>query len=135
MPSASWSLQRAIYDVLIADEPVLALLGGARIYDAVPDNSTFPYLTLGQTSVADWSAGAEAGEEHTLILHVWSRAWGLRETHELMAALRSALHERALTLDGHRLVNLRHEQSEARREADGLTYHGIARFRAVTEPA
>jgi hypothetical protein len=54
--------------------------------------------------------------------------------HEIMQVLRSVLHARDLTLDGHRLVNLRHELSEARREADGETYHGIVRLRAVTEP-
>jgi hypothetical protein len=134
MPSSSWSLQRAIYEVLVADAAMLDLLGGPRIFDAVPDNSAFPYLTLGQSSVNDWSSGSEAGEEHRLTLHVWSRAVGRRETHELMAALRGVLHDRALDLDGHRLVNLRHELSEARREADGVTYHGIVRFRAVTEP-
>jgi len=36
-------------------------------------------------------------------------------------------------LSGHRLINLRHEFSEARRDSDGETFHGIARFRAVTE--
>ena len=51
-----------------------------------------------------------------------------------MAAARAALHGQPLTLDGHRLINLRHEFSEARRTPDGDTYQGIARFRAVTEP-
>ncbi len=134
MPSASWSLQRAIYEVLVADATILGLLGGERIFDAVPDNSAFPYVTIGQASVADWGTGTEAGEEHRLTLHVWSRAAGRRETHELMAALRTTLHDRALVLDGHRLANLRHELSEARREADGITSHGIVRFRAITEP-
>ncbi len=49
--------------------------------------------------------------------------------------MRAALNDQQLSLDGHRLVNLRHELSEARRDPDGETYHGIARFRAVTEPA
>jgi hypothetical protein len=49
--------------------------------------------------------------------------------------VRTALHDQALSLAGHRLVNLRHELSEARREPDGDTTHGIVRYRAVTEPA
>ena len=44
------------------------------------------------------------------------------------------LHEAALTVAGHRLVNLRHELSDAARTNDGETYHGIIRFRAVLEP-
>jgi hypothetical protein len=134
MPSSSWSLQRAIYDAVVADALILDLLGSPRVFDAVPESSVFPYITLGQSSVSDGSTGSEAGEEHRLTLYVWSRAAGRRETHELMAALRAALHDRSLALDGHRLVNLRHELSEARREPDGETFRGLVRFRAVTEP-
>jgi hypothetical protein len=134
MPSSSWSLQRAVYDTLAADAVVTGLLGGPRIFDDVPQKTPFPYVTLGQSIVRDWSTGTETGDEHLLTLHVWSRAEGRREAHELLAALRAVFHETALTLDGHRLVNLRHELTEARREADGETYHGIVRLRAVTEP-
>ena len=133
MPSASWSLQRSIFDALSTSPAVLDLLGSPRIFDDVPQKAAFPYLTLGQSTVRDWSTGSDEGSEHLLTLHVWSRADGRRETHELMAALAAALHDQVLPLDGHRLVNLRHELSEARREPDGETYHGIVRLRAVTE--
>jgi len=51
----------------------------------------------------------------------------------VIAAARDALHDQALALTGHRLINLRHEYSEVRRDNDGETFHGIVRFRAVTE--
>lgn len=134
MPSASFALQQSIYAALAADAALTTLLGAPRIFDDVPQKSDFPYLTLGQSSVRDWSTGTESGDEHILTVHVWSRASGRKQTHEIMGALKSALHNRALTLAGHRLVNLRHEFSDARREPDGETYHGIVRLRAVTEP-
>ena len=134
MPGASWSLQKSIYAALAADPNILGILGAPRIFDDVPQKATFPYLTLGQSTLRDWSTGTEPGAEHLLTLHVWSRAEGRREVHELMTVLQDALHDRALSLEGHRLVNLRHEFSDARREPDGETYHGIVRLRAVTEP-
>lgn len=134
MPSSSWSLQQALYGALAADAGVLAALGGPRLHDDVPQGTDFPYVTLGQSIVTDWSTGTDSGDEHVLTLHVWSRAGGRRQAHEIMGAVRAALHDRALTLAGHRLVNLRHERSEARREPDGDAYHGIVRLRAVTEP-
>lgn len=134
MASSSWALQKSIYETLLQDAGVIGLLGAPRIYDDVPQRSPFPYLTLGQSTLRDWSTGTEEGDEHLLTLHVWSRAEGRHEAHEIMQALREALHDRALVLEGHNLVNLRHELSEARREADGETYHGIVRLRAVTEP-
>ena len=135
MASASLALQSAIFSKLSSDAGVLSALGGARIYDDVPDRSAFPYVTFGQTLERDWSTGTEPGHEHTVTLHVWSRGSGRKETDIVMAAARDALHDQALAMTGFRLVNLRHEFSDARREPDGDTYHGISRYRAVTEVA
>jgi hypothetical protein len=135
MPSASWSLQQSVFAALTANAALTALLGSDRIYDDVPQGAPKPYLTLGQTTVRDWSTGTEEGNEHLVTLHVWSDARGKKEAGEIAEAARSALHDQPLTLVGHRLVNLRHEFSEARRDPDGSTIHAILRFRAVTEPA
>ncbi len=135
MASAGWALQRAIYDRLTTDAGLSALLGGPRIHDDVPRGTEPPYVTLGQSTVRDWSTGGDDGHEHTLTLHVWSRTDGRRQVHEIMGAVRAALHDAALAPTGHRLVNLCQEFAETRRDADGKTYHGLLRFRAVTEEA
>jgi hypothetical protein len=135
MPSASWSLQQSVFAALTADAALTALIGAGRIHDDVPQGTGLPYLTLGHTTERDWSTGSDSGIEHVLTLHVWSGAKGKKEAHEILGAVRTALHDQPLTLTGHRLVNLRHEFSEARRDPDGETVHGLARFRAVTEPA
>jgi hypothetical protein len=139
MSSPAWSLQQAIFAALSADAALTALIGAGRIYDDVPQGTALPYLTLGQTTERDWSTGGDAatddGREHILTLHVWSEGRGKKQAHAIIGAIREALHDRPLALAGHRLVNLRHEFSEARRDADGHTIHGLARFRAVTEPA
>jgi hypothetical protein len=134
MASAGWELQKSVHAALVSHAPLTSLLGGPRVYDDVPRGADYPYLTIGESTLRDWSTGSEEGHEHILTLHVWSRAAGRAETHEIMGVLRSAMHEAALTVSGHRLVNFRHELSDARREADGETYHGVVRYRAVTEP-
>ncbi len=134
MSSASFALQQAMYSKLTTTVALTGLLGGNRVYDDVPVRAEFPYVTFGQTVERDWSTGTEPGSEHTVTLHVWSRAYGRKEADDILDAARAALHDQALTLSGHRLVNLRHEFSDARRDSDGENYHGIARFRAVTEP-
>ena len=134
MSSAGFALQQALHARLTNDPNVVALLGGPRVYDDVPDRAQFPYVTIGQTTERDWSTGSDDGSEHTLTLHVWSRAAGRREANAVISAARTALHDASLVLDGHRLINLRHEFSDARRDPDGETFHGTARFRAVTEP-
>ncbi|MFN3625124.1 MAG: DUF3168 domain-containing protein [Hyphomicrobium sp.] len=134
MASASWALQQAIYASLTSDSALVALLGGERVYDDVPERKMFPYVTFAPTSERDWSTGSDAGTEHGVVLHVWSRGAGRKEALAIMEAVRVRLHDAALTPEDHRLVNLRHESAEVRRDADGETYHGIVRFRAVTEP-
>jgi hypothetical protein len=133
--SAALALQRAIYAALTGDVTLNALMGGQRIYDDVPQREPHPYVSFGQSSAMDWASLGEDGEEHTVTLHVWSRHGGKTEALAIMAAIRNVLHDAALTLDEHRLVNLRHEFSDVRREPDGDTVHGTVRYRAVTEPA
>ena len=134
MPSANAALQAAIFATLAGDPGLTALVGPPRIFDDVPQDAPFPYISFGVSIDRDWSTSTEPGDEHLATLHVWSRARGRREADAILGALRAALHDRALTLDGHRLVNLRHEFSEARADPDSDTYHGIFRLRAVTEP-
>lgn len=132
--SAEWSLQKAVFAALSADAALTSLIGAGRVYDDTPQQAAFPYLTLGQSTARDWGTATEDGAEHVLTVHVWSRAAGKKEAHAAMRAVRQVLHDQPLTLEDHRLVNLRHELSEASRDPDGETVHGIIRFRAVTEP-
>jgi hypothetical protein len=135
MSTAAAALRAAIYDSLLADGALNAALGGPRVYDEPPPSAAFPYVTLGEARVADFSAGADPGEEHQLTLHAWSRQGGHKEAHRIAGALLQALDDAPLSLAGHHLVNLRFAVADVRREADGRTYHALVRFRAVTEPA
>ena len=135
MSSASAALRAAIHDALSADSALTALLGIAKIYDEPPREAVFPYVTLGEARVSDFSTGTEPGEEHQITLHAWSRQGGHREAHLISGALLQALDDAPLTLTDHRLVNLRFAVADVRREADGRTYHALLRFRAMTEPA
>lgn len=134
MTDAGWAVQTAIHAALVADANVTAALGGPRVFDHVPRGRAYPYMTFGQCITRDWSTGDSPGQEHLVVLHVWSRAAGREEVLAILAAARAALHDQVLSLDGHRLVNLRHETSEVRRDPDGETFQGVLRLRAVTEP-
>lgn len=136
MPTAaSAALRAAIHDALTADATLTSLLGGPKVYDEPPRPAVFPYVTLGEARIADFSADDEPSQEHQLTLHAWSRQGGHREAHLIAGALLNALDDAALDLTDHRLINFRFAVADVRREADGRTYHALVRFRAVTEPA
>ncbi len=135
MSSSAAALRAAIHDALAADGALVSMLGGPKIYDEPPRAATYPYVTLGDARVSDFSTGTESGEEHQLTLHAWSRQGGHREAHLIAGALLQALDDAPLSVTGQTLVNMRFSVADIRREADGHTYHAIVRFRAVTEPA
>lgn len=134
MISSALALQQAIVATLANDSGVLAALGGSRIYDDTPQPAAFPYATIGQTTARSADSDLSSTDEHIFTLHIWSRARGRREALAIADAIRLALHDKPLTLTAHKLINLRHDFSDARRERDGDTIHGTVRFRAVTEP-
>lgn len=136
MPTAAAvALRVAVHDALAANAALVDVHGGPKIYDEPPRAAAFPYVTLGEMRIADFSADGELGQEHQLTLHGWSRQGGHREAHLIAGALLQALVDAPLTLADHHLVNLRFAVADVRREADGRTYHALVRFRAVTEPA
>src|SRR4051812_37045815 len=135
MPTAASTARAAVHHALAADAPLVGILGGAKVYDEPPRAAAFPYVTLGETRIADFSAGGDQSEEHQLTLHAWSRQGGHKQAHEIAGALLQALDDAPLPLTDHTLVNLRFAVADIRREADGRTYHALVRFRAVTEPA
>ena len=128
--AASAALRAAVH----ADLALIAALGGPKIYDAPPREAAFPYVTLGETRVADFAAGSEPALKHQLTLHAWSRQGGQREAHVIAGALLQALDDAPLALAGHRLVNFRFSRADVRRESDGRTYRVLVRFRTVREP-
>ncbi len=133
MPAASVELQKAVFVALKANAVISAAVGD-RIHDRAPAKLSFPYLTFGRTSSYDWSTGTEIGTEHLFSIHVWSKAMGKSETLELMAGVEEALRAGNLTPKGHHLVNLTPDFAETRFDEDLSLYHGLLRYRAVTEP-
>ncbi|MFG1247997.1 DUF3168 domain-containing protein [Xanthobacter flavus] len=134
LDSPALALRAAIHATLVTDAALVALLGAPRIHDVPPGDADFPFVTLGEAVVADWSTATEAGTEQALTLHVFSRSGGRAEAFAIAARLQAVLHDAALALEGHRLANLRATTAEVRRESDGRTFHALVRFRAVTEP-
>ncbi len=131
--SAALALQSALIVALRADATLTALLGAEAVYDGAPQGAGFPHVALAELASLDYGDSAGERQEHYATLLVWSRAGGRRQALEIIGAITAALDGAPLTLAGHGLVNLAVERTEARREADGRTWRGLMRLRAVTE--
>ncbi len=133
MADRSVELFAAIFAQLSASPAVTSLIGAGRIHDHVPAGAPLPYVVIGDETAADDGSSLTDGQEHTITVHTWSEAPTSLEVKRLQAAVRTALHEVALTLSAGRCVQIRQEFKETLRDPDGITHHGVQRFRAVTE--
>lgn len=71
-------------------------------------------------------------EQRLLYLSVWSDAVGQAEVKRLNGEVIAALDERPLPLEVGRAVSVRVIQSDAQRDADGVTYQGSITVRVIT---
>jgi hypothetical protein len=132
---SQWPLQQAVYGALAGDPAIQGLLGDpARVFDHVPQGSAFPYLVIGESRAVPFDTKTEAGLDQRLTLHIWSRYRGLKQTKEIMAAAIDVLDGQTLAVSGQMLILLRFEFATTFVDDDGLTRHGVQRFRALTQP-
>jgi Protein of unknown function (DUF3168) len=128
------TLRKSINQALKASSDLAALLGGVRIYDRPPEPAGFPFITLGQSALRDWSAGSEDGADQRLTVHVWSPFGGKKHMQDIIKAVRTSLNDWPLAA-GRERITLNHEFSEARLDPEGDRFHGIIRYRATTAPS
>lgn len=130
--SPALALQRAMRDRLLAHAPLLALLGGAHVFDERPRGAQPPFVAFGQIETRDWSTCEATGHEHLVTLDIACRTRSRAHADEIASEIELALDRASLTLDGHVLVNLVLRDWTLQRRGDAFT--GSVRFRAVTEP-
>ena len=129
MSDHSLELQKSIFNALDGDSTLQNLI--TDVYDFVPENTAFPYVKVGEETSIDNGTKTLQGNEHTLVIHTFSRYRGSKEVKEIMSRIYALLHESSLSVSGASLVNLRFEFSDVIKENDGFTSHGLQRFRAV----
>ena len=117
---AAAALQAAIYQRLMADTALDALVGSA-IYDAVPPGTALgTYVSLGPEVVRDASSQTERGALHEFSVSVVTDAAGFQNAKAVAAAVSDALTGATLVLARGHLVGLWFLRARARRveEAD-----------------
>jgi len=120
------SVQTAVYNALTGNSSLTSSVTG--IYDFVPENTSFPYVKVGDQTMVDDGTKDKKGSDFTLIVHTFSRYRGSKEIKEIMSLVYDVLHESSLTISG-AMNNMRFEFSDIIKEPDGLTTHGVQRFR------
>ena len=128
----SFELQKAIFSRLnggsIVDEQDQAITG---VFDDVPEGSAYPYVVIGEETATNIGTKDKDMHEYTQTIHVWSQYRGLKEIKEIMEQIYTLLNDFAISVSGASAITLRHEFPTTLTEGDGLTRHGVMRFRVV----
>ena len=128
-------VQDAIYNRLVAT------ISSAQIFDDVPGlpegkpNSDFPYIVIGEDTGRPWDTDDVLGSQVFISLHVWSRYAGKKEVKAIMRDCYDALNRQAsnLSAPGFRFVDCLFDFAEVFDEIDGVTRHGVCRFKLTVE--
>ncbi len=126
------ALQAAVYQHLLSDAAVGALVG-RHIYDAIPGGQLPAlYVTLGAERVRDASDGSGRGAWHELTIAVITDQSGFHAAKEVAVAISDALQDTPLALTRGRLVGLQFLRAQAKRDTKTLRRVEIT-FRARVE--
>ncbi|MBX9406022.1 DUF3168 domain-containing protein [Pseudomonas baetica] len=126
MADPSFALQVALFDRL-------ELEVSCPVYDSVPMNADFPYVSLDYEISTNNDPLASRRDIRFFYLSVWSDFKGQEEVKRLMAEIDAATHERPLPLTTGRVVSIRVERKQTNREPDGVTFMGSVTLRIITQ--
>ncbi|MDZ5077868.1 DUF3168 domain-containing protein [Nesterenkonia sp. HG001] len=128
-----WPIQAAIYQALTGDAELMAEVTG--VYDHVPKNTEFPYISIGETTVTPGGAHDRFGSRSTITIHGWSTYHGKREISALANHLVRILDHQPLEIEGLHTVYVHHAQTVTQTEQDNDIRHVACRFSIETEHA
>lgn len=124
-------LQKSVIDRLKSDNDLSDLING--VYDDVPETTGYPFIVYRDISSNDFGVKDREAQELEFQVDVWSQYRGTKEAKEIMAKVHILLHNTdALSVADGALVNIKETFNTVLIDADdGITRHGVMRFRAV----
>lgn len=125
------SIQTAIYNTLTSDSTLMSKITG--VFDNVPDNQPYPYITIGEANSTSFRTFSRFGEEVFISLHIWSQYAGFKEANDILNDMNRLLADQMLTTTAWDTIACFYDFSETLRDPDGLTRHVVVRYRILTQ--
>lgn len=126
--SPALPLQGAVNTRLSGDATLVTTLG-AQVYDDVPDSAAFPYVALGEITEVPNDTMGKTGRDMTVTIHSWSQYPGMKQVKEIQNRVDVLLDRWLPTVTGWNAVHMLQEFFETFRDPDGITRHGVSRYR------
>ena len=75
----SFDLQTSLYNLLSGDSALDTLIGNNKIFDNVPQNTSYPYVILSNESAQNTGTKTLDGNEYSIDVEVWSQYRGKKK--------------------------------------------------------
>ena len=128
----------AIIAALKADVALTGLLtsyaSSSAVFTHVPqDLNTYPYVVLFDTDLNGDDNDCNLGFDGVLNIHSWSDQRDMTAIGNIQKAIYDVLHHGEFSMTGYSLVELAQEFSTILRDPDGITLHGVQRYRIILQ--
>lgn len=122
--------QKVIFEILSTDVALTALLGANKIFDRVPQEQPFPFVTIGDLQGTDRGNHTWEGWAFELTINVWYREQnaGRKGVQAIQKRIDELLHKQDPCIDGWNIVKLRRSTVNVVIDPDQITIHGIQKF-------
>lgn len=130
---ATASVQKAIFRTLTEDPELMNQLGGGdSVRDYMAQDVPYPWIFVGDDVATDAGSKSAPGMEIVHSIHSFTRDRGRLKLRAIMARIYDLLHEQPMTLDESVATFCRFESQNTLMDSDGVTRHGVQRFRIRT---
>jgi Protein of unknown function (DUF3168) len=134
MINPGFSVQQAICNALASRTSLVTLLGGAQIFDKLPQHAAAPYVVVSILESRDWTICDKTAHEHFIAIETKTNSFTHEGAQRIAHEIEWALDNAALSLVDHKLFTLRIIFTILKRDEKTRNYNIIQRFRAATEP-
>ena len=122
MKISSMELQKAVYKNLSEGE--------YDVYEVVPPDTAFPYITIGEETVTTANTKTSNRTVHLLTIHTWSKSAGSMQSKFMNAFVMKTLQNKELVLEGFLvdIVSLELLTTYKEQATDNTIFHGVLQF-------
>lgn len=131
--SPSVQLQDALYDFLIGHAALTAFVGD-RVYDNVPPDPAFPYISFGSSDFVAVKSQCLTERDDTFQIDVWTRHHDAkRPCREIVEVVVAALVDADLSLPSYGVVSLEVELARVIDDPAPNVAHGIIQITCLID--
>ena len=120
-----FDLQTILYSTLNGDSTLDGIIGNNKIFDNVPQDTSYPYAIIGNFNVVNRGTKTLDGNEYSVDIDVWSTYRGKKEISQAMERIYELLHDTTYSVSGANMVISQVRNIITLVESDGITRHGV----------